>query len=123
MGLPSVSRLLAARHLKLPERLGQGSGQRYPLVQPGEVEQPPRLTAGTDHVQAGAVRGGPGGHARQRAEPGGVDERHPVQVGHERAAAGRHDPQPLAQLGHGGDVHLAFDLDQHVSRLAAHPDT
>jgi hypothetical protein len=122
MGLPSVSRLLAARHLQLAQRLGQGSGQGYPLVQAGDVEQPPGLPASTDHVQAGPVRGGPVGRGGQRAEPGGVDEGDMVQVGHERAVVGRHGPQALTQLRRGRDVHLAFDLDQHVFRLAAHPD-
>ena len=85
--------------------LVQGTGQRYPAVQPGQAEQFADLRPVAGRVHAAAVRGVIG-RADQRAGPGGVDEADLVQVSHQRAAAGRQSEKALAQWGHGGKVNL-----------------
>jgi len=95
--------------------LVQGAGQRYPAVQPGQPEQLADPGLGADHLQAAAARGGALGRPDQRAEPGRVDEADPVQVGHQRAAAGGSD------LSHGftiGDSHrVTVDLKTDQARF------
>ena len=106
----------------LKEDLGQARRQRHRLVQPGQPEQPPDLTPAADHAQAAPVRGRVPGRAGQRAEPGRVDEAHPVQVGHQRAAGRRQRDEPLAQPGRGGKVNLPGHGDEHVSRFVPDQD-
>ena len=102
--------------------LGQARRHRHRLVQLGQAEQPPDLTPGADHPQAGPVRGRLPGRAGQHAEPGRVDEAHPVQVGHQRAAGGRQREQPLAQPGRGREVNLPGHGDEHIVRLVPNQD-
>jgi hypothetical protein len=51
-------------------------------------------------MQAAAVLGDAAGRADQRAEPGRVDERDPVQVNDQRPAVVCQLEQALPQLGH-----------------------
>src|SRR5690348_14822937 len=104
------------------ERFDQGAGEPQGAVQAGQLEQPPGLRPGADHVQAGPAGGGAAGRAGQRAEPGRAEEGDPVQVGDQRPAVTGQGEQLLAQPGHGEDIDLPGHRDDRIAGLAPDAD-
>src|SRR4051812_10533243 len=93
----------------------RGASVAEQLADAGQLDDAPHRRRRAAHREVPAVALGLEVGVHQRAQPGGVDERHLREVEHDGVAEPAHAREQPGDLGRGGDVQLAVDDEEPVA--------